>query len=76
MRPPIQARKVFVQPGRGMPLPTVHKHTVTPSPYGFMPHTYSREVRRPWTGEELRALRKQRGVGQVRRIMPAERIAA
>jgi hypothetical protein len=67
-------RRIILQPGKGMPRPTVHKHTITPTL--FMPHVYSREVRRQYTGEELRQLRKERGVGQVRRISRAVAEAA
>ncbi len=41
----------------------VWKHTITRSPLGFVPKVYSRLVRVPYTGEELRALRAERGVG-------------
>jgi hypothetical protein len=69
-------KRTYIQPGRGMPLPTVIKHTETWTPGVMFPKVYTREVRRQWTGEELRALRKSRGVGQFRRVMPAERVAA
>lgn len=33
-------------------------------PLGFWPEIYTRQVRRHWTGDELRALRRERGVGR------------
>jgi hypothetical protein len=46
----------------------ISKHTITQS-FGVMfPKVYSRLVRAPYTGAELRELRQLRGVGPVRRI--------
>lgn len=46
----------------------VYLHTVTHTKDILFPKVYSRWVRRPYTGAELREMRKLRGVGQVRRI--------
>lgn len=46
----------------------VWKHTVTHMSGVLFPKIYTRLVRAPLTGAELRELRKLRGVGQVRRI--------
>lgn len=50
----------------------VYLHTLTLLKDTFIPKVYSRWVRRPYTGEELREMRKLRGVGQVRRITKGE----
>lgn len=46
----------------------VQKHTITVFAQQFMPRVYSRLVRAPYSGAELREMRRLRGVGQVRRI--------
>lgn len=52
----------------GMPRPTVVKERVSFFAKSFYPKVYRREVRRPYLGSELRALRQERGVGSRRRV--------
>ena len=47
----------------------IWKHTITHQLGVLFPKVYTRAVRHPYTGEELRELRRQRGVGQVRRVV-------
>jgi hypothetical protein len=76
MKSHIWSKRTVVQPNTGLPRPTVTKHTITFTLGILFPKTYTRVVRRPYTGEELRQLRAERGVGQVRRIGGAVRKAA
>jgi hypothetical protein len=62
------ARSTKVLQGRGLPLPSAILHTTTFYLGVLFPRVYSREVRRPYTGAELRELRKLKGVGPVRRM--------
>jgi hypothetical protein len=60
-------RTQVVPGGKGMPLPTVFLSTVTIYPGRPLPKEYTREVRRQYSGEELRELRRERGVGMRKR---------